>query len=248
MVEKAKKTEKAESKSKNKASSKINTDSKTKIKTSTKTKIKSQITEKKRRKPVDEVRTYRILGSRFTAEEYEYVKKMVKELKTVYKSQNKILLEITKEFVNSPLNNKILNRSGKIFLGKWSTIFGGNDIKKILTIYLQLTKNLFPAPNRKCSKYPFIDFEMIDKKGERFSIIVKSEDDAINLEDFDNMIKKVKVKLKTYLFTTSEENQEFGDRDIEHIPLKDVFKFIEKYKVLLPASIIKKIKMMDGIK
>lgn len=246
MVDKAKKTEKAETKSKSKASSKINTNSKTK--TSTKTKAKSQTTGKKKRKPVDEVRKYRILGSRFTAEEYEYVKKMVKELKTVYKSQNKILLEITKEFVNSPLNNKILNRSGKIFLGKWSTIFGGNDIKKLLTAYLQLTRNLFPAPNKKCSKYNFVDFEMINKEGERFAIIVKSENDTINLEDFDNMMKKVKVKLKTYLFTTSEENQEFGDRDIEHIPLKDVFKLIEKYKVLLPVSIIKKIKMIDGIK
>ncbi|MHD0316380.1 hypothetical protein [Fusobacterium sp. THCT1E2] len=246
MVDKAKKTEKAETKSKSKASSKINTNSKTK--TSTKTKAKSQTTGKKKRKPVDEVRKYRILGSRFTAEEYEYVKKMVKELKTVYKSQNKILLEITKEFVNSPLNNKILNRSGKIFLGKWSTIFGGNDIKKLLTAYLQLTRNLFPAPSKKCNKYHFVDFEMINKEGERFAIIVKSENDTINLEDFDNMMKKVKVKLKTYLFTTSEENQEFGDRDIEHIPLKDVFKLIEKYKVLLPVSIIKKIKMIDGIK
>ncbi|WP_294664041.1 hypothetical protein [uncultured Fusobacterium sp.] len=246
MVDKAKKIEKAETKSKSKASSKINTNSKTK--TSTKTKTKSQTAGKKNRKPVDEVRKYRILGSRFTAEEYEYVKKMVKELKTVYKSQNKILLEITKEFVNSPLNNKILNRSGKIFLGKWSTIFGGNDIKKVLTAYLQLTRNLFPAPSKKCSKYNFVDFEMINKEGERFAIIVKSENDTINLEDFDNMMKKVKVKLKTYLFTTNGENQEFGDRDIEHIPLKDVFKLIEKYKVLLPVSIIKKIKMIDGIK
>ena len=89
---------------------------------------------------------------------------------------------------------------------------------------------------------------MINKEGERFAIIVKSENDTINLEDFDNMMKKVKVKLKTYLFTTNGENQEFGDRDIEHIPLKDVFKLIEKYKVLLPVSIIKKIKMIDGIK
>lgn len=242
MVDKAKKTEKVETKSKSKASSKINTNSKTK------TKAKSQTVGKKNRKPVDEVRKYRILGSRFTAEEYEYVKKMVKELKTVYKSQNKILLEITKEFVNSPLNNKILNRSGKIFLGKWATIFGGNDIKKLLTVYLQLTRNLFLAPSKKCSKYHFVDFEMINKEGERFAIIVKSENATINLEDFDNMMKKVKVKLKTYLFTTSEENQEFGDRDIEHIPLKDVFKLIEKYKVLLPVTIIKKIKMIDGIK
>lgn len=232
MVDKAKEIEKIETNPQDKAPSK------------TKTKTSAKKKRKRRRKPIDEVRMHRLLGGRFTAKEYEYVKVMVEELKKVYKSQNKILLEITKEFVNSPINNEIFNRRKKIFLGKWSTIFAGKDIKKVLIAYLQLTRNLFSAPNRIYRRYPPIDFEMVDKDGKRYGVIIKNEGDIIDLDFIDHMRKKIKI----YLFTTDEESKEFGEHDVEHIFLKDVFKLMAKYKVLLPVSIVKKIKLIDGIK
>ena len=66
-----------------------------------------------------------------------------------------------------------------------------------MTAYLQLTRNLFPAPSKKCSKYNFVDFEMINKEGERFAIIVKSENDTINLEEMciRDRVKAIKIEL-----------------------------------------------------
>lgn len=241
MKDEAKKTVKAEAKPRKKAAAKINTDSKNKVKTVEKTKNPVKMG---RKKTVTDERIYRTLGCRFTAAEYEYVERMIKVVLPVYKNKNRMILELTREFVSSPLNDELLNRNKKIFLGRWATIFGSYDIRKVLIVYLQLTKNLFTAPTRKFSKYPFIDLEMLDADGKRVGIIVKIDNDLVDLEEIDKMKKKIKF----YLFTTNEEKQEFGNRDIESIPLKDVFELMEKHKFLLPTSIIRKFIRLKELK
>lgn len=232
MKDKAKETVKAEAKSRKKVTANIKTDEKAKAPV-----------KMGRKKTVIDERIYRTLGCRFTAAEFEYVEKMIKEVLPVYKNKNRMLLELTKEFVSSPLNDEILNRNRKIFLGRWATIFGSYDIRKVLIVYLQLTKDLFTAPTRKFNKYPFIDLEMLDADGKRSGIIVKIDNDLLDLE----MIDKMKKKIKLYLFTINEEKQEFGDRDIECIPLKEVFELMGKHKFLLPSSIIRKFKRLEEL-
>lgn len=236
MKDKAKETVKTEAKSRKKAVSKTNTNSKTTEKTKTSIKMG-------RKKTVIEERVYRALGCRFTAEEFKYVEKMIKKVLPIYKNKNKMLLALTREFISSPLNDEILNKNKKIFLGKWATIFGSYDIRKVLIVYLQLTKRLFIAPTRRLNKYPFIDLEMLDIEGKRVGIIVKIDNDLIDLEAIDKMKKKIKI----YLFTTNEEKQELGDRDIECIFLKNVFELMEKYQFLLPSSIVKKFKRLEEL-
>ena len=240
MKDKAKETVKTEAKPRKKAVSKTNTGSKTKTKTTEKTKTPMKM---RRKKTVTEERVYRALGCRFTAEEFKYVEKMIKKVLPIYKNKNKMLLALTREFISSPLNDEILNKNKKIFLGKWATIFGSYDIRKVLIIYLQLTKRLFIAPTRRLNKYPFIDLEMLDMEGKRVGIIVKIDNDLIDLEAIDKMKKKIKI----YLFTTNEEKQELGDRDIECIFLKNVFELMEKYQFLLPSSIVKKFKRLEEL-
>ena len=85
---------------------------------------------------------------------------------------------------------------------------------------------------------------MLDKDGKRYGIIVKSDNDYIDLE----VIDKMKKKMKLYLLTTTEKKQELGDRDIEWISLKDIFKFMEKYQFLLPSHIVRKFKNVEELK
>ncbi|MDU1909758.1 hypothetical protein [Fusobacterium sp.] len=242
MKDKAKEIVKTEAKPRKKATAKINTDSKTKNKTTEKVKTSTKMG---RKKTVTEERIYRALGCRFTAAEFKYVEKMIKEVLPIYKNKNKMLLALTREFVSSPLNDEILNKNKKIFLGRWATIFGSYDIRKVLIVYLQLTKRLFIAPTRRFNNYPFIDLEMLDTKEERVGISVKIDNDLVDLDL--EAIDKMKKKIKIYLFTTDEEKQEFGDRDIECIFLKDVFEFMEKYQFLLPSSIVKKFKRLKEL-
>lgn len=199
--------------------------------------------KRKKRKKASEEKIYRAIGCRFTEEEYKYVEKMLIKLEPIYKTKNKILLELMKEFVSSPLNDEVLNRNGRISLGKWATIFRSCDIRRILIVYLQLTRNLYAAPTRKYTKYSFIDFEMLDTDGNRIGIIVRSDDAPVELDEIDNMKKKIKM----FLFTTDEKKKNLGDRDIEHIPLKNVFEVIEKYKFLLPFSIVRKFKRIGNL-
>lgn len=199
--------------------------------------------KRKKRKKASEEKIYRAIGCRFTEEEYEYVEKMLIKLEPIYKTKNKILLELMKEFVSSPLNDEVLNRNGRISLGKWATIFRSCDIRRVLIVYLQLTRNLYAAPTRKYTKYSFIDFEMLDTDGNRIGIIVRSDDAPVELDEIDNMKKKIKM----FLFTTDEKKKNLGDRDIEHIPLKNVFEVIEKHKFLLPFSIVRKFKRIGNL-
>lgn len=198
--------------------------------------------KRKKRKKASEEKIYRAIGCRFTEEEYKYVEKMLIKLEPIYKTKNKILLELMKEFVSSPLNDEVLNRNGRISLGKWATIFRSCDIRRVLIVYLQLTRNLY-APTRKYTKYSFIDFEMLDTDGNRIGIIVRSDDAPVELDEIDNMKKKIKM----FLFTTDEKKKNLGDRDIEHIPLKNVFEVIEKHKFLLPFSIVRKFKRIGNL-
>ncbi|OFL85868.1 MULTISPECIES: hypothetical protein [Fusobacterium] len=241
MKDKARETVKAETKTRKRAATKVNTDSKTKTKL---TKETTTPVKMGRKKTGEEVRTYRVLGSRFTSEELKYVERMIEELLPIYKNKSKILLAITKEFVSSPLNDEVLNRTNKISLGRWATVFGSSDIRKVLIVYFQLTRGFFIAPTRKLKTYPFIDLEMLDKDGKRYGIIVKSDNDYVDLE----VIDKMKKKMKLYLLTTTEKKQELGDRDIEWISLKDIFKFMEKYQFLLPSHIVRKFKNVEELK
>lgn len=238
MKDKAKETVKAEAKPRKKVAVKTDTDSKTKVSTTEKAK-----TSKKSKKKNKDERVYRALGSRFTAEEFKYVERMIKELLPIYKSKNKMLLGLTREYISSPLNDDIVNKNKKIFLGRWATIFGSYDIRKVLIVYLQLTKRLFIAPTRKFSKYPFIALEMLDTDGKRVGIIVKIDNGLVDLEAID----KMKEKIRICIFTSNEEKQELGDRDIECIFLKDVFEVMEKYQFLLPSSIVKKFKRLEEL-
>ena len=199
--------------------------------------------KRKKRKKASEEKIYRAIGCRFTEEEYKYVEKMLIKLEPIYKTKNKILLELMKEFVSSPLNDEVLNRNGRISLGKWATIFRSCDMRRVLIVYLQLTRNLYAAPTRKYTKYSFIDFEMLDTDGNRIGIIVRSDDAPVELDEIDNMKKKIKM----FLFTTDEKKKNLGDRDIEHIPLKNVFEVIEKHKFLLPFSIVRKFKRIGNL-
>lgn len=199
--------------------------------------------KRKKRKKASEEKIYRAIGCRFTEEKYKYVEKMLIKLEPIYKTKNKILLELMKEFVSSPLNDEVLNRNGRISLGKWATIFRSCDIRRVLIVYLQLTRNLYAAPTRKYTKYSFIDFEMLDTDGNRIGIIVRSDDAPVELDEIDNMKKKIKM----FLFTTDEKKKNLGDRDIEHIPLKNVFEVIEKHKFLLPFSIVRKFKRIGNL-
>lgn len=199
--------------------------------------------KRKKRKKASEEKIYRAIGCRFTEEEYKYVEKMLIKLEPIYKTKNKILLELMKEFVSSPLNDEVLNRNGRISLGKWATIFRSCDIRRVLIVYLQLTRNLYAAPTRKYTKYSFIDFEMLDTDGNRIGIIVRSDHAPVELDEIDNMKKKIKM----FLFTTDEKKKNLGDRDIEHIPLKNVFEVIEKHKFLLPFSIVRKFKRIGNL-
>lgn len=61
--------------------------------------------KRKKRKKASEEKIYRAIGCRFTEEEYKYVEKMLIKLEPIYKTKNKILLELMKEFVSSPLND-----------------------------------------------------------------------------------------------------------------------------------------------
>ena len=69
--------------------------------------------KRKKRKKASEEKIYRAIGCRFTEEEYKYVEKMLIKLEPIYKTKNKILLELMKEFVSSPLNDEVLRKSGR---------------------------------------------------------------------------------------------------------------------------------------
>ena len=84
---------------------------------------------------------------------------------------------------------------------------------------------------------------MLDTDGNRIGIIVRSDDAPVELDEIDNMKKKIKM----FLFTTDEKKKNLGDRDIEHIPLKNVFEVIEKHKFLLPFSIVRKFKRIGNL-
>ena len=77
MKDKARETVKAETKTRKRAATKVNTDSKTKTKL---TKETTTPVKMGRKKTGEEVRTYRVLGSRFTSEELKYVERMIEEL------------------------------------------------------------------------------------------------------------------------------------------------------------------------
>jgi len=144
----------------------------------------------------------------------------------------------------SDQNNKIFNYTESLFLGKeiskinledWAIFFSANDIEELVGLYLQIEKNLYVYTSTNKKSTAKIEFELVDKDGNLYGVQVKTGNESIN----GNTYQEISNTMKIFLFATSDNVIIENNINLIHITVNDITNFIKKYKHLLPYRIKK---------
>ena len=135
------------------------------------------------------------------------------------------------EYTDSLFNNKI---NSKINVDNWSNFFSANDIEEIIGLYLQKIKNLYVYTSTNKKSTSQIEFELVDDKGNKYGVQVKSGNVCINGKDY----KEISKNMKIYLFASNNEVKNVEDnQNLIHIKVDEITTFIKENINILPDRI-----------
>ena len=109
------------------------------------------------------------------------------------------------------------------------------DIEDVVALYLQECHGYHLIPSSRSRRNDTIKYEFIltNKNGREAAVQVKSGHESINLCDYEELAKTLKV----FLFCTSDDYVGKTNADIESISTKTIRDFMNSYESMLPLKI-----------
>lgn len=114
------------------------------------------------------------------------------------------------------------------------SLLSPEDIEDVVGIYLQITRGYFLIPSSRRRKNDTIsyEYELVNKRGEKAFVQVKSGNVTINPDDY-----KDSSEGKYFLFSPAGYNYDVKNKSVETLSRNDIEGFLREYEDIMPFNI-----------